>query len=338
MPTRLFLQRARDAARRLGRSASCALLAGALSIGIVHGSTGTALAQAVENLRDERRKSVETPVRIDAGNGIVLHVGGSLGGAQVESGHAGITWDSTVANVTRAAFFGPGWTWGTPYLQREAGLDRLYVPGHGLHQVDPESPSGVSGDLTDIVFTREAGTVPARGDGQVPARPYIATLRSLATGAVDYFDDAGNVITTIDETGDRTDRAFERFWDGPEADHLRSVTDPAGQVTTIDYESYTRVTHPDGAEARFELIDWGYPPAVGRIYAMNAAGDEGFIDAFAYRIEPDATPLLAVVEYSNTTGTTSGLAHIAWSDAQSGVVDRVSLGDRVVYERPDARP
>lgn len=311
----------------------CALLASGLSIGIVSGSTGTAFAMAVEDLRDERRNSTAAAERISIGNGLVLIVGGAAGGAQLEVGYAGLTWDSTVATVTRAGFFGPGWTWGTPYLQRDAGTDRVYLPGRGLHELDPKARSGLSGDLPDVVFTREAGTVPARVDGLAPARPYLATLRSLGTGAVEYFDELGNVITTIDAAGNRTDREFVQLWEGGDGNHLRAVTDSTGQVTTIDYEGRTRVTHPDGATAEFWLQDWGSPRAVERILTMNAAGDEGFTDAFFSRIEPDRSPLIEVIEYVNTSGSASGEVSVAWSDARAGVVDRVSLGDRLVYER-----
>lgn len=308
---------------------TAAALTAGLSIGIVSASTEAAFAHAFGDVGGLHGSPSTDPVRFEVGNDLALTVGEDLGGAQLEVGYAGLIWDSTVADMYRIPNFGGGWTWGMPFLDRGDDRDRLYLPGRGLHEVDPGTASGlaedaVADDLADLVFTRESGLVPAR-EGVAPSRPYIATLRSLASGTTEYFDVHGNVFATIESGGARTDRDYLDL-------ELRSITDPAGGVTTISSEYDTQVTRPDGATA--VLVADAVGGTIGRIYTSNAAGTEHFINEFSYQYGADGVRRYEEFRYVDSSAEVMGEAAIRWSPEQPGTVDRVYLDNRLVYERP----
>jgi hypothetical protein len=315
--------------RQTYRSVTAAVLTAGLSIGIVSASTEAAFAHAFGEVGGLHGAPSTDPVRLEIGNDLALRVGGDAGGAQLEVGYGGLIWDSTVAETHRIPNFGPGWTWGTPFLDRGDDGDRLYLPGRGLHDVEPETASGLAdeagtGDLADLVFTRENGWLPAR-EGIAPSRAYIATLRSLATGATEYFDEFGNVFAAIDADGGRTDRDYLNL-------ELRSITDPAGRVTTVESAWGTLVTRPDGATAVLRPNDGDN--IIGRIWTSNASGTDHFVEEFSYQYGADGVRRYEEVRYVDASGEVMGEAAIRWSPEQPGTVNRVYIDNRLVYERP----
>lgn len=204
----------------------------------------------------------------------------------------------------------------------------MYVPERGMYQADPATLTGLAGyPADDVRISQVPGILPARAG--VDARAYVATLSHLETGVTEYFDAHGNAIASIDSaTGRRTDRAYAGPGDGVNAKYLRSVIDPAGQITTITYDTGTLVSRPDGSQAKVLIDLFGGRTHLNQIHSVVP---EQLVTNLTWILGD--TDLPRTIDITNPYGDRLSPTQIDWDPTIPGSVTKIITNQGTVFTR-----
>jgi len=188
--------------------------------------------------------AASAPVLVDAGNGLTATVSPDRGNVLLRSS-AGLAWDASVRSVDRYGL-GGGVTWDAAFVDTHGGAF-AYIPGAGVFAANPDVPSGLDGyHGTDVRFdAHDPERIPARG--VIPARAAFFTLTHTSTGVTDYFGGGGDLLTSIDASGVRTDRVYD--WNG----RLVATVDANGVLSTVEYWS-GEIVIGDGTQPATRLV------------------------------------------------------------------------------------